>query len=235
MSIQSLSGRLSSLVRRRHDLTSLGLTPPAPESPQPEAVEELEQPEELDQSEELDESEEVYESEAEESESEVYEEVAVEEASDEESEAEPSAPAVSDPIVRKEVEKPLRILVAECDPAEKMMAWLEEQGYSISVAEDGQSTLEALDREVFDVVLIDIQLPVKNGYEVTRTVRQRERKRAGTRVPMIGMVANAMRGDREICLEAGFDDYLPKPVRIHALESMLKALPANPVRRAECA
>ncbi len=140
-----------------------------------------------------------------------------------------------EPIFRKGVEQPLRILVAECEPAQSMIAWLEEQGHSVSLVQDGQSALDALERELFDAALIAIQIPVRNGYEVTRTIRERERKRACRRVPMIALIADPMKGDREICLEAGLDDCLPKPVKTQGLESMLNSLPSGVFRRAECA
>ena len=154
---------------------------------------------------------------------------------DEVSDAEPLQPVTPEPVTRVAVEPQLRILLAEVDPAQSMIAWLEEQGHSVSLVTDGQSALDAVDRESFDVVLIAIQIPVKNGYDVTRMVRERERKRAGRRVPMIALIADPMKGDREICLEAGLDDCLPKPVRTQALQSMLKSLPSSIFRRAECA
>jgi CheY-like chemotaxis protein len=154
---------------------------------------------------------------------------------DESRNTEPPRSVMPEPVLRKGAEQPLRILVAECDPAQSMIAWLEEQGHSVSLVQDGQSALDALERELFDAALIAIQIPVKNGYEVTRTIRERERKGACLHVPMIALIADPMKVDREICLEAGFDDCLPKPVRTQGLESMLNSLPSGVFRRAECA
>jgi CheY-like chemotaxis protein len=97
---------------------------------------------------------------------------------------------------------------------------LERQGHSIAVAPTGADALDAFRREKFDLILMDIQMPVMNGYDATRAIRECERQ-SGGHIPIIAMTAHAMNGDREICLEAGMDDYLSKPIQIRELHEVL--------------
>ncbi len=107
----------------------------------------------------------------------------------------------------------LRILLVE-DYATNVLvatAFLEEFGYTVEVAKNGFDALEVVRKGDFDVVLMDVQMPVMNGFEATRLIREHEQINGAPRVPIIGMTAYALSGDRERCLVSGMDDYIAKP------------------------
>jgi signal transduction histidine kinase/DNA-binding response OmpR family regulator len=119
--------------------------------------------------------------------------------------------------------RPLRILLAEDHPVNRRVTvgLLEHLGYEADLASHGLEVLEALERQPYDVVLMDVQMPEMDGLEVTRRIR---RQLAGRCQPKIlALTAHAMSGDRERCLEAGMDGYLSKPVRIAELAAALAA------------
>ncbi len=123
--------------------------------------------------------------------------------------------------------RPLRILLAEDNLVNQKLVsrLLEKRGYSIVVANDGTEALEAIARESFDLVLMDVQMPEMGGFEATGKIRQRE-SGMGRRLPIIALTAHAMQGDRERCLNAGMDDYLSKPIHPKALfEAIDRAVP----------
>ena len=122
--------------------------------------------------------------------------------------------AARDSALLGRVARPLRILLAEDNLINQQVAFraLQKRGHSIIVAGNGREALDALERESFDVVLMDVQMPVMDGFEATAAIRERE-KAAGTHVPIIAMTAHAMKGDEEMCLRAGMDGYIPKPIR----------------------
>jgi len=91
---------------------------------------------------------------------------------------------------------------------------LGESGVAISVAEDGRKAIEMLEKASFDLVLMDCQMPVLDGYEATRLIRQQARWRE---LPIVAMTANAMSGDREKALAAGMNDHIAKPLDIQAM------------------
>ncbi|MCC7176403.1 MAG: response regulator [Bryobacterales bacterium] len=109
-----------------------------------------------------------------------------------------------------------RILVVEDNfTNQKVVAgMLGKRGYHILVASHGLEAIEALKRDPCDLVLMDVQMPVLDGLETTRQIRQDGRWPG---LPIIGLTAHAMAGDRERCLEAGMDDYLSKPVTMQSL------------------
>jgi CheY-like chemotaxis protein len=111
-----------------------------------------------------------------------------------------------------------RILLAEDGLVNQrvVVELLKARGHDVVVASNGQEALATLDRESFDLVLMDVQMPVMDGFEATAAIRSRERE-SGAHVPVIALTAHAMSGDRERCLQAGMDGYLAKPVRADEL------------------
>ena len=125
----------------------------------------------------------------------------------------------------------LRILIAEDNAVNQRVAvsLLERRGHTVTVANNGREAVDAVAREQFDVVLMDVQMPVMGGFEATATIRASERANT-TRLPIIAMTAHSMAGDRERCLAAGMDGYVPKPVHVEKLfiesEQLTSRLPA---------
>ena len=111
-----------------------------------------------------------------------------------------------------------RILLAEDNPVNQLVAvaLLKKMGHSVETANDGREALKRLDREPFDLVMMDVQMPEMDGYTAVRLIREREQK-SGGHIPIIAMTANAMKGDREACLAAGMDDYVSKPISLKEL------------------
>ncbi|MBD2033806.1 response regulator [Leptolyngbya sp. FACHB-321] len=108
---------------------------------------------------------------------------------------------------------PLNILLAEDHPVNQKLAlmFLQQMGYRADVASNGLEVLDALQRQPYDVVLMDVQMPEMDGLTATRYIC--DRLPAHLRPRIIAMTANAMQGDRQLCLEAGMDDYISKPIR----------------------
>ena len=115
------------------------------------------------------------------------------------------------------------VLVAEDNAVNQKVAvrMLERLGYRAGVAANGLEALEALARVQYAAILMDVQMPEMNGYEAAAEIRRREEGQ-DRHIPIIALTANAIQGDREKALEAGMDDYIPKPVRPGELEDVLK-------------
>ena len=99
---------------------------------------------------------------------------------------------------------------------------IENLGYRAIEAENGEEALDALSSARYDLILMDIQMPVMDGFEATRRIREREAASGEPRTPVIAMTAHALAGYREKCLSAGMDDYLTKPVSRNELEAVLR-------------
>jgi two-component system sensor histidine kinase/response regulator len=124
----------------------------------------------------------------------------------------------------RQASKEVRILLVEDNPVNQRVAvrMLEKNGYQVIVAGNGHEGLAALEREKFDLVLMDVQMPEMGGLEATAAIRKKE-KSDGGHVAIIAMTASAMHGDKERCLQAGMDDYISKPVRIRELIETVEA------------
>ena len=138
-----------------------------------------------------------------------------------------TAPFAS-PAMVAHTPRALRILVAEDNAVNQRLAvcLLQKHGHRVTVAGNGREAMEALDRDRFDAVLMDIQMPEMSGFEATAAIRRTERG-TNRHIPIIAMTAHAMKSDREQCLECGMDAYLSKPIRpqelLEALESVTMA------------
>jgi signal transduction histidine kinase/CheY-like chemotaxis protein len=132
-------------------------------------------------------------------------------------------PAV--PIVRQAIEKnkKLRVLLVEDNSVNQKLAarLLEKRGHHVTVTANGLEALGALDRENFDVVFMDVQMPEMDGIAATAAIRLREHG-TNSHLPIIAMTAHAMQGDRERCLAAGMDDYISKPINSSELTELLE-------------
>jgi len=130
--------------------------------------------------------------------------------------------------------QPRRILLAEDGIVNQKVAvsLLERRGHRVSVANNGREAVEALERESFDLVLMDVQMPEMDGFEATATIRERERA-TGAHLPIVAMTAHAMKGDRERCLAAGMDEYLSKPIHADKLYEMVERMAIVPDNAAD--
>ncbi|MBC7920440.1 MAG: response regulator, partial [Ferruginibacter sp.] len=121
---------------------------------------------------------------------------------------------------------PLRILVAEDNPVNQKLAMriLSKLGYEPEVVSNGQRVLEAVNRQHYELILMDVQMPEMDGLEATRRLR----RGSGAQPAIIAVTANAMQGDREECLRAGMDDYISKPIRLEELVQVLEKWALSP-------
>jgi signal transduction histidine kinase/ActR/RegA family two-component response regulator len=127
----------------------------------------------------------------------------------------------------------VRVLLVEDNPVNQKVAirMLQKLGCVVELAENGQQALEKLERASYDIVLMDMQMPIMDGLTATRLLRQREQQ-TGHHQVVIALTANAMQTDRELCLDAGMDDYLSKPLTLDALQVMLLRWVAQHKQRA---
>jgi TMAO reductase system sensor TorS len=124
----------------------------------------------------------------------------------------------------------VRALLVEDNPVNQqvVLRLLQKHGHQVTVASNGREALKALAAAEFDIVLMDVQMPVMTGLEATEAIRRTERG-SGCRVPIVAMTAHAMTGDKELCLASGMDGYLSKPIRLKDLLEALEkfALPVS--------
>src|SRR6185436_2350481 len=129
----------------------------------------------------------------------------------------------------REPRKGLHILIVEDNLVNQRLAvrLVEKQGHAATAAANGREALEALANGVFDLVLMDIQMPEMDGFEATRAIRRKEIA-TGEHLPVIAMTAHAAPGDRERCLQAGMDADVSKPIRVKELFAAIESV-AGPV------
>ena len=124
-------------------------------------------------------------------------------------------------------ETPPKLLLVEDNPVNQRLALalLQKRGYPVTVAVNGEEAVSHYLQGEQQIILMDVQMPIMDGLEATRRIRMLEAERGSARIPIIAMTANAMQGDREVCLAAGMDDYISKPIRAEELyKALAKAL-----------
>ncbi|TVP53055.1 MAG: response regulator, partial [Halomonadaceae bacterium] len=116
---------------------------------------------------------------------------------------------------------PLKVLLVEDNRVNQLVAsgMLRKLGHTVDLAENGERALLALEKRYYDLVLMDCQMPVMDGYEATRRIRQQTRF---LNLPVIAVTANVMQGDREACLDCGMNDYITKPYTLESLQKILQ-------------
>jgi len=143
------------------------------------------------------------------------------------------APKVATPVAKPKIDAelakrhPLRILLAEDNVVNQKLALrlLQQMGYRADLASNGVEAIECIERQTYDVVLMDVQMPEMDGLEASRRITARWQPNERPRI--VAMTANAMQGDREECLAAGMDDYVTKPIRVDALVEALDQVKAR--------
>ena len=141
---------------------------------------------------------------------------------------ESSAPHIPRPELHESRSR-LRVLLAEDNLVNQTLAvrLLEKRGYSVSVAGDGRAAVLAREKETFDLILMDVQMPEMDGFQATAAIRDKEQSN-GRHIPIIAMTAHALKGDCERCLSAGMDGYVTKPIRTSELISTIERLMGIP-------
>ncbi len=155
----------------------------------------------------------------------------------------PSGAIITRHLLMDERRRNVRILLAEDNPvnATVAMSILSKHGYRADVATNGAEAIELLAEKSYDLVLMDCQMPGMDGYEATREIRRQASQVLNPEIPIVAMTANVMPGDRQKCLDAGMNDYLPKPVDPNSLIAVIEtwlhednttrtSLPAEPAK-----
>ncbi len=117
----------------------------------------------------------------------------------------------------------MHILLAEDNEINQYLVevLLKKKGYQVSTVSDGSYALEVMEEQKFDLILMDIQMPIMDGYEATRRIRLKE-KETGEHIPIIALTAYAMQGDKKRALESGMDDYMSKPIETDKLFELIE-------------
>lgn len=138
------------------------------------------------------------------------------------SEHQPVADRAMDPSSEREERRGFRLLLVEDNEINQLVArgMLDKLGYQVKAVSSGEQALELMERERFDLILMDCMMPDLDGFEVTRLIRKQEPE--GDRVPIIAITANTAEGAQSRCMAAGMDDYLAKPIHLSELETILR-------------
>ena len=141
----------------------------------------------------------------------------------------PTLPILTRFTIEEKLRDRSRILLVEDNIVNQKVAtaMLAKQGYRVDVAGNGKEALDALPQKTYGLVLMDCQMPVMDGFDATRRIRAGEAGEPNRNIPIIAMTANAMTGDHELCLAAGMDDYLAKPVSKDKLNAMIASWLSN--------
>ena len=144
-----------------------------------------------------------------------------------ENKSNPAAPAKAIPLPLPTCS--LRVLLAEDTPANQKLVShiLGKRGHQVAIAGDGQQALDLAERQEFDVVLMDVQMPVLDGFQVTAAIRKLPIAKKA-RLPIIAMTAHALKGDEQRCLAAGMDDYISKPINGRELTELVERMGKRP-------
>jgi two-component system sensor histidine kinase/response regulator len=137
--------------------------------------------------------------------------------------AKPEKRALATRNVVQEPKRSLSFLVAEDNAVNQklIVRLLEKRGHRVVLARNGREALEALEKQSFDIVLMDVQMPEMDGFEATRLIRAKE-KTSGAHLAIIALTAHAMKGDEERCLACGMDGYVTKPIKLEELFSVME-------------
>ncbi len=130
----------------------------------------------------------------------------------------------------KESKKELSVLLVEDDTINQKITsiLLEKEGFKITIAETGVQAIETMRENTFDLILMDVEMPEKNGYDTTREIRASTAKTDSHQIPIIAMTAHAMSGIREKCLAAGMNDYISKPINMPLLNEIIQRFDFSP-------
>jgi len=131
---------------------------------------------------------------------------------------------------QKESKGCVRILLVDDNHVNQKIAlyFIEKKfGYNADVVNNGREAIESLERLDYDLVVMDCQMPEMDGYEATRRIRDETSSVRDHKIPIIAMTANAMKGDRERCLEVGMDDYIDKPINAKKFEHLINRYVRN--------
>ncbi len=132
-------------------------------------------------------------------------------------------PLITRHTISETIKRKTRILVVDDNPTNQAVArvLLRKFGFASEFANNGEEAILAIQGSVFDLVFMDCQMPIMDGYEATRLIRSGAAGEKNKTLPVIAMTAQAMKGDRQQCLDAGMDDYLAKPVKPTLLNDIL--------------